>query len=97
MVSPESTENAGCKSSVVVGYVDYCCKVKVELTSINIESASSSTNLPNHPAENAFDGSLSTKWKPKPNAALPQWVKVIFNVISVNDRSLVQFLHKNLN
>ena len=73
--SSTSIENWGCQNSFYT--VDYCCKGKGELPSTDIETSSSSTNLPNHPAWKAFDGSLSTAWQPIPNAALPQWVKVI--------------------
>ena len=77
VVSSVSGENNGCKNSPVAGFVDYCCRVKGQLTSTDIAFASSSTNLPIHPAANAVDGSLSTEWQPIPNAALPQWVQVI--------------------
>ena len=70
-----SKENNGCKSPVT-NNVDYCCKVKGALTSTDIDSTSDSSHLPSHPAAKAVDGSLSTEWKPHPNAALPQWMKV---------------------
>ena len=82
VASSSSVEIDGCRSISVSN----CCRRRGELASTDIVSASSSTNLPNHLAWKAFDGSLFTKWMPKPNAALPQWVKVImiFHVVSVN-------------